>query len=79
MGFFRFEHFYIDVVQINLTKIELNIPYLRTLSGDNISELHLDQLNFIKEFDPALSPRPDLPEQLALESVNRLITFGVVY
>ena len=66
-------------MHIYLTKIELNILNLRALSRDNISELHLDQLCFIQEFDPALTPHPDLPNQLALYSVNRFVAFGVIY
>jgi hypothetical protein len=62
-----------------LTKIELNIPFLRALSRDYISELHLDQLGPVDELDPSLrSPRAYLPEQLALEPVDGLVAFRVV-
>jgi hypothetical protein len=62
-----------------LTKIELNILSLRALSRYDISELHLDQLDLIHKLNPLpLCPRPDLPEQLALEPVDRLVAFGVI-
>ncbi len=61
-----------------MTKIELNIPFLRALSRDNVSELHFDQLDLIHKLDPPLCPRPDLPEQLALEPVDRLVAFRVI-
>lgn len=62
-----------------MTKIELNIPFLRALRRDYISELHLDQLGPVHELDPSLrSPRAYLPEQLALEPVDGLVAFRVV-